>query len=787
VRRARFLFLPFLFALAAAAPGASSPGFAPDAGLSAKFLPPRYRAADSATAERLEAWLRARPADSGLESRHGRTFRLSPGALRRLSREDGSGETSRARARRKLREIAGPGLVEDSVYAHQGYLPDDFSIQETPLWPLHNDGTVLNGVKGLDLGMDRVWERFDGNDSLVIAVLDAGINFLHPDLKDRWFVNRAEANGVAGVDDDKNGFVDDSTGWDFVDGDNRPQDYHGHGTMIAGQIAASFDNGAGIAGMLPRARILPVRVLGTTGSGYSGDIANGLRYAARMGATAVNFSIGISAAGIDSVIRNGFIALRDSAIPVAAASANEARNLDADPRSPSNYGFANVYNVASHSQSGTLSGFSNYGANAVDLAAPGEYIATSTVPPAIQFYRENFEDSIAQRWTFSGSQFMIGNDTLEGAKSLRWISGSAATATIDSVDLRGKGGGAVNFVITFSRARELAMPTRYVEDWVLVEAARYGTSVWTTVAVITSNVSKKELAFGLGGMDNRLFRLRFRTDFVSGGDNSTRVLRIDDVRIKHGDENPANQAQYTVTGGTSMAAPYVAGYAALMRLACKRMNVPFTRERMLAGVTPAPALAGKVKTGGRLDVAKGLDFYLRTLPGIAVNDSTKTAWPTGSQVSYTLSVRDSAGQSLPGWTFSAKDSTGGSLNGAAYAGPSGANGFHAVRIKAEKPPLVLRKRIRFQVNASGVALAASGRSAPLLRVGDRAFELPASAARGGARVLRVEFYGADGRTVRVAEGELLLPGGASEYRVEGFAAPGLRAWLDGAPLRAARP
>src|SRR5690606_1857843 len=122
--------------------------------------------------------------------------------------------------------------------------------------------------------------------------------------------------------------------------------------------AAAFDNGAGIAGMIPRVRILPVRVLSSTGFGYSSDISEGLRYAAMMGATAVSFSIGISTAA-DTVIRRGFTALRDRGIPVAAAAANDARDLDAQPRSPSDYGFANVYNVAAHGPGGALAGFSN--------------------------------------------------------------------------------------------------------------------------------------------------------------------------------------------------------------------------------------------------------------------------------------------------------------------------------------------------------------------------------------------------------------------------------------------
>src|SRR5690606_8369748 len=117
-----------------------------------------------------------------------------------------------------------------------------------------------------------------------------------------------------------------------------------------------------------------------------------------------------------------------------------------------------------------------------------------------------------------------------------------------------------------------------------------------------------------------------------------------DIRIQYADENPANQAQYEqLGGGTSLAAPYFAGYAGLMRLATDRTGLPLTRARMLAGTVAEPGLAGKVATGGRLDAAKGLDFYLRTLPRLTIADSTHTSWNPGAAVAYSLSVADSTG------------------------------------------------------------------------------------------------------------------------------------------------
>jgi subtilisin family serine protease len=768
--------------------GSASPK--PDRELSRRFLPPKYRIADPEARERIRAYFQRQPRDSGEVLLRGNSVRLNAGGLRRLEQDSAVGggapestrEPSRQRARRKLEQLAGSGIEEDPVYSAQEYLPDDIGLQSTPQWGLHNDGSMFLSAAGIDIGMSKVWEKFDGDDSIVIAVLDAGINFYHPDLQGKWFVNQKEAKGLPGVDDDGNGFIDDSTGWDFVDGDNRPLDSHGHGTFLSGVIAAGYDNGLGVAGMLPRAKILPVRVLSTTGAGYSSDIAAGMRYAARMGADVINFSIGIGSTALDTVLRNGFYVARDSGVIVAAASANDARNLDAQPRAPANYKLPNVYMVASHTQGGQLSGFSNYGATSVDLAAPGDGIMTTAIPAAVEKARETFEGPTYPRLTFSG--FAVSADTMQAAQSARLTGGNGSSIVWDSVDLRGRTGGALSFMLEFQRATNR-------DDWLVAEVCTAASCVlsssWTTVAIVNENVTgKPTLNFNLGVVDGKLFRLRFRSDFIGSG---TRTLRIDDVRVKYADEDPAHQNNYVATGGTSLAAPFVAGYAALMQVACARMGVPFTRERMLAGVAPDSFLVGKVITGGRLDVAKGLDFYLRTLPSLKVAEPD-TLWYAGNPVRYNLSVRDTLGQALTGYTITAGPATaGGGLAGSQYNWNQGSQtGNFTARFRAEKPPLVLRTQVRFTLSSGPIALADAGRTSPILRIGNRDFYLPASALRRDAHSLRLEIIGADGRTRETLTGDLLIPPGTrrAEYRLSGFTGVGIRAWLDGVPLEAAR-
>jgi hypothetical protein len=295
------------------------------------------------------------------------------------------------------------------------------------------------------------------------------------------------------------------------------------------------------------------------------------------------------------------------------------------------------------------------------------------------------------------------------------------------------------------------------------------------------------LTYNLVPVEGSLFRLRFRT--AGTGTAAGRVLRIDDIRIRYADEAPERQAYYEHSSGTSLAAPYVAGYAGLMRLATARAGVPFTRARMLAGTVPVPALAGKLITGGRLDVAKGLDFYLRTLPRIAVTDTTDTAWHAGTSIAYALTAVDSTGPRND-FAFSAVAApAGGSLTaGGLFSWNSGTapQGAYVLRAKAEKGPITLRKMVKFTLTAP-VPIAAAPKQPSLLRIGNRAFLLPPSAFGNGGRALRIELYGADGRTVETLTGELAVPPGArsAEYRLAGVRGVGLRAWLDGRPLRAA--
>ncbi|MEG3906608.1 S8 family serine peptidase [Microcoleus sp. w1-18aA5] len=138
----------------------------------------------------------------------------------------------------------------------------------------------------------EVWNQNITGNGIVVAVVDSGVDYTHPDLDDNIWRNAGEIAGN-GIDDDRNGYIDDIRGWDFVASDNNPmdRDFDGHGTHIAGAIAAER-NDFGITGVAPNAKIMPVRVLDTFGYGELNNVAAGIRYAADNGANVINLSLG---------------------------------------------------------------------------------------------------------------------------------------------------------------------------------------------------------------------------------------------------------------------------------------------------------------------------------------------------------------------------------------------------------------------------------------------------------------------------------------------------------------
>jgi thermitase len=297
-----------------------------------------------------------------------------------LDPEPGQGA---AAAERALERQDGVLYAEPNAIRSAALRPDD--LHYSLLWGMENTGQPIRGSAGsadADTDAGDAWDAGIGG-GVTVAVIDSGVDLVHPDLAaNAWrnpgeFGSGRESNGL---DDDLNGRVDDWRGWDFVGADNNPADENGHGTHVAGTIAARRGNGVGVAGVADGSRLMALRVLNAQGNGSVANVILAYAYAARAGADVVNLSLGSS---ISSRAESDAIAAFPGMLFVAAAGNGGDDGVgddnDLNPEYPCAYLLPNVVCVAASDNRDRLAPFSNYGDVAVDLAAPGVDIL-STVP-----------------------------------------------------------------------------------------------------------------------------------------------------------------------------------------------------------------------------------------------------------------------------------------------------------------------------------------------------------------------------------------------------------------------
>ncbi len=191
--------------------------------------------------------------------------------------------------------------VQPNYIYHATALPNDPHFSE--YWGLQNTGQLVNGVTGTtgaDISAVRAWDETTNCSAMVVAVIDTGVDYNHPDLTANIWANAGEV--LDGTDTDGNGFIDDVRGWDFVQGDNDPMDFNEHGTHVSGTIGAVGNNAVGGTGICWNVQIMPLRVLNSVDSGTTADIAAAVDYAAANGARVINMSLGAPGTNILSSV-----------------------------------------------------------------------------------------------------------------------------------------------------------------------------------------------------------------------------------------------------------------------------------------------------------------------------------------------------------------------------------------------------------------------------------------------------------------------------------------------------
>lgn len=272
----------------------------------------------------------------------------------------------------RMSRLPGVEWVEPDPVVSAAGIPNDSRFAE--LWGMHNTGQTA-GTVDADIDAPEAWDILQGG-AVLVAVVDTGVDYQHADLASNIWVNPGEIAGN-GVDDDGNGYIDDTRGWNFVAGNNDPYDDNQHGTHVSGTIAALGNNAKGVVGVNRQARILPLKFLNAQGYGYTSDAVEAIYYAIGQGAKVMNHSW--SGGSYSRALADAFTAAQNANIVMAVAAGNTAQDIDATPTYPAALTHANIITVAATTHNDSLAYFSNYGARGVDMGAPGEAIL-STVP-----------------------------------------------------------------------------------------------------------------------------------------------------------------------------------------------------------------------------------------------------------------------------------------------------------------------------------------------------------------------------------------------------------------------
>lgn len=289
-------------------------------------------------------------------------------------------------------------VISTMKVSNDTYTKSQWALENTGSYRSFSNGksSKKSSTQGVDLNISPAWLKFNQKkgavNEVIVAIIDTGVDITHKDIAQNIWVNAGEIP-YDGIDNDRNGYVDDINGWDFYNNDtslysysydsstntysSNPKDNDDHGTHCAGIIGAVANNNLGIAGVASNIdiKIMPLKIEGgRDGNGTISNAIKAIKYAEKMGAKVCNISWG-SSVNSSSLEQ----AIRESSMLFIAAAGNTGNNNDVSPVYPASYDLDNIISVTFINAHGQLSSLSNYGASSVDIAAPGYDILSTTV------------------------------------------------------------------------------------------------------------------------------------------------------------------------------------------------------------------------------------------------------------------------------------------------------------------------------------------------------------------------------------------------------------------------
>lgn len=457
------------------------------------------------------------------------------------------------------------------------------------LWGLDNEGQ-FGGLLDADIDALEGWGAQPGSPAVKVAVVDSGVDLLHPDLRPQL-----------------------ENGWDYVEGDAFPYDGDGHGTHVAGTVGARGNDAIGVTGVSRDVRIVPIRVLDQFGDGFLADVEAGFQRAADEGASIVNASLGGEGPFPQSL--RDVIAANEHVLFVVAAGNGDAQgnplNNDVVPDWPCNYvppaGKAdNVICVAASNTNDAPASFSNYGPQNVDIAAPG--VRTVSTSPQVYTHQENFTAGIgawqgeslagASAWAASAAAGRDGDPGIVIAPAPRYADSSdTVLRTSAPIDLQGERSCSVLFDLRLGVDDDGG-------DVFKLEAATDPSGPWTTVfsrAADTTGLDFHGFVEPLpAAFDGQLtyLRVRFETDLLDASADARQGPEFDWLEVAC--------ARWRESSGTSMATPHVSGAAALVLAQTPTLTTTQLKARLLSTGDASACWTGLTTTGARLNLGRAL-------------------------------------------------------------------------------------------------------------------------------------------------------------------------------------